>query len=387
MNEKRKRKWSAKRIVLTVLGVLLLLILLVVGCAMAYVNHMLNKINRVELGSEHTLSSSAADDLLYDDSERVTVDPNSTETYVKLEDITFPTEGMEPTGPIAPTGASDPQLTQPATQPPTLPSDIYGEHIVNILLVGQDRTEGQGRQRSDSMILVSINKSNSTITLTSFMRDQYVRIPGYKPNKLNAAYAFGGMSLLSKTLELNFGVKVDGIVEVDFGGFERVIDLLGGVDVTLTQAEAAYLNTLHEIGMLSSPVIVGENHLDAKQALVYARLREIDSDYARARRQRTVVMSLIEAYKELPLDQMLGLLDEILPLVTTNLTNTQILGYAMECFPMLASASVQTLRIPVDGTFIGGLVQIREGFYGWFQYNIDFEANKKVLWEIFRNRE
>ena len=105
------------------------------------------------------------------------------------------------------------------------------------------------------------------------MRDQYVQIPGYKPNKLNAAFAFGGMNLLKKTLELNFGVKIDGMVEVDLSGFENVINRLGGVDVTLTKSEANYLNALYEAKFLDAPVVVGKNHLNAKQALVYAQLR------------------------------------------------------------------------------------------------------------------
>lgn len=395
MQEKRNRKRSAKRVVLTVLGILLLLILLLVACVMIYMNHMLNKINKVDPDLEYTLSSSEANAFLEDDPDLVTKDPNSTETHVKLEEITFPTDPV-PTDPIEPTQtpgttagntATQPPATKPAVPPETTPSDIYGEHLVNILLVGQDRWKGQSRQRSDTMILVSLNKSDNTITLTSFMRDQYVQIPGYKPNKLNAAYAFGGMRLLTKTLDLNFGVKIDGIVEVDFSGFEAVITLLGGVDVTLNQKEADYLNTLHEFGMLSSPVVVGKNHLDAKQALTFARLREIDTDYARARRQRAVVMGLIEAYKDLPLDEMLSLLDEILPLVSTNLTNSEILGYAVEFFPMLASAKIETLRIPVNGTFSSGLVEVREGFCRWFQYNIDFEANKEVLWEVFRRKD
>jgi LCP family protein required for cell wall assembly len=264
---------------------------------------------------------------------------------------------------------------------------VYGDHLVNILLIGQDRRQGQGRQRSDSMILVSINKSNSTITLTSFMRDQYVRIPGYNPNKLNAAYAFGGMKLLAQTLELNFGVKVDGMIEVDFSGFENIITLLGGVKVTLTKAEAKYLNDLYDGKFLDSPVVVGENLLNAKQALVYVGLREIDTDYHRASRQRNVIIGLIEAYRDLPLDKMLSLLDEILPLITTDMSNAKILNYAMACFPMLSTAKIQTLRIPLEGTFIGGLVEVREGFYGWFQYNIDFEANKKALFEVFRRRD
>ena len=377
MNDKPKRKWSAKRIIFTVLGILLLLILLTVACAMIYVNHMLNKINRVNPELEHTLSSSAADDFLMDDPDLVTKVPGNTETHLKLDDITFPTCIPEPTGNA--TTPSQPDATQP-NQGNGMPnvdlSDIYGEHLVNVLLVGQDRRPGQGRQRSDTMILVSINKSNSTITLTSFMRDQYVQIPGYKPNKLNAAYAFGGMQLLTKTLKLNFGVEIDGIVEVDFNGFENIIDLLGGVNITLTETEAAHLK-----------LTAGLNRLNGEQALSYARIRSIDSDYARAKRQRTVVMALIEAYKDLPLDEMLSLMDEILPMVTTNLTNSQILGYAIDCFPVLASAKIQTLRIPVDGTFVGGLVEVRPNYYSWFQHSIDFAANREVLFDIFRRRD
>lgn len=411
MKEKRERKWSAKRIIFTVLLIMLLLLLLVAAAALIYINHMLNKINKVDPEQDYTLSSSAADAFLETDPDLVTKNPNTTETYIKIEDITFPTMSLLPTEPVPPiettqaaTAPSEtgpaPTVTEPAppetnpTQPTTKPAepaspldDIYGDHLVNILLIGQDRAPGEGRQRSDSMILVSINKSNSTITLTSFMRDQYVQIPGYKPNKLNNAFAYGGMNLLKKTLELNFGVKVDGMVEVDFSGFENIIDLLGGVDVTLTKSEAKYLNDLYDAGHLDSPVTEGPFHLNAEQALVYVGVREIDTDYHRAGRQREVIMGLIEAYKDLPLDQMLSLMDEILPLITTDLSNAQILGYAVEFFPMLSSAKVQTLRIPVDGTFVGGLVEVRENYYGWFQYNIDFEANKKVLYEIFRRRD
>jgi hypothetical protein len=98
-------------------------------------------------------------------------------------------------------------------------------------------------------------------------------------------------------------------------------------------------------------------------------------------------MSLLEAYKELPLDQMLDILEDILPMVSTNLTNTQIWEFAFECFPMLASADVQTLRIPVEGTFVGGLVEVRPGYYSWYQHSIDFAANREVLFEIFRRRD
>lgn len=386
INEGKKHR--RKKAALIILLVFLILILSVVAGAVAYVNYLLGNMNYVSPDSEYTLSASEADDYLYNDPEMETADPE--ETYVKIEDILFPEPETDPTE--ATDAATNPAETVPSQTNPTentsdnVSSNIYGDHLVNIMLVGQDREEGESRQRSDTMILVSFNKSDNTITLTSFMRDQYVQIPGYKPNKLNAAYAYGGMSLLTRTLELNFGVKLDGMVEVDFSGFIKVIDLLGGVDITLTKAEAGYLNTLYEIGTLSSPVVVGQNHLDAKQAFVFASLREIDTDYARARRQRAVITGLIEAYKNLPLDQMLGLLDDILPMITTNMTNSQIMGYAMELFPMLATANVNTLRIPLDGTFDSGRAEVREGFTAWFQYNIDFYENQKALWEIFRNK-
>ncbi|MFQ9799037.1 MAG: LCP family protein [Clostridia bacterium] len=100
--------------------------------------------------------------------------------------------------------------------------------MVNILLIGQDRREGEGRQRSDSMILATINKKSQSIYLTSFMRDMYVPIPGYSDNRINAAYAFGGMDLLDDTIETNFGIHIDGNVEVDFSGFKTLIDMMGG---------------------------------------------------------------------------------------------------------------------------------------------------------------
>lgn len=388
MENHEVKKHKRKKAALIVLLVFLILILSVVIGAIIYANYLLGNMNYVSPDSEYTLSASEADEYLYNDPEMETANPE--ETYVKIEDILFPEPETDPTETTD--AETNPAETAPSQTNPTentsnnVASNIYGDHLVNIMLVGQDRNEGQSRQRSDTMILVSFNKSTNTITLTSFMRDQYVQIPGYKPNKLNAAYAYGGMSLLTRTLELNFGVKLDGMVEVDFSGFEKVIDLLGGVDITLTQAEAAYLGTLHEIGMLSSPVVVGKNHLDGKQALVFARLREIDTDYARARRQRAVITGLIDAYKNLPLDQMLGLLDDILPMITTNMTNGQIMGYAMELFPMLATAQVNTMRIPLEGTFDSGLAEVREGFIAWFQYNIDFYENQKALWDIFRDR-
>ena len=363
-----RKKHGRKHVVLKILGVFLLVILLAVVGVVVYADHLLGNMNYVSHDAEYTVSPSEADAYLENDEEIETANPE--ETYIKLEDIAF----TEP--------ASVPSETPDADTPA-----IYGDHLVNILLVGQDRRSGEGRQRSDAMILVSFNKSDNTITLTSFMRDQYVQIPGYKPNKLNSAYSLGGMGLLSSTLELNFGVKLDGIVEVDFTGFERIIDLLGGVNITLTQAEANLLNQRYEHGAINAPVVVGKNHLNGNQALSYARIRSLDSDYARTGRQRTVIKALIEAYTDLTFAQMLRLLEDIFPLVTTDMTKSQIVGYATELIPMLATAKINTMQIPIEGTFQGGNAEVRPGFIAWFQYNIDFEANQAALWEIFRDKD
>lgn len=350
-SNKKNSNWQRNGLI--ALCAVLALVLFVLIFATAYVNHLLGRLNRVDPNGESTVSLSEAIDIWQTDPNAFTLDPSSTETYVDIGNMTFPTSSTEPVD--------------------------HGDHIVNILLVGQDRREYEtGWTRSDSMILVTFNTEKNTITLTSFMRDQYVQVPGYLPDKLCHAYAYGGMNLLNETLLANFGVFVDGDVEVDFSGFEKVINLLGGVEITLTQAEADHLNDWYGYNLKA-----GAQWLDGEKALSYARIRKIDTDYRRAERQRTVIMSLIKQFKDQPLTKILSLLEDVLPLVTTNMTNSEILGYARQLFPMLATAQINSQRIPVDGTFEEGMVHMREGFYNWVQYNIDFEANREFLRRIF----
>ena len=355
---------------LIALCVILSLFLLALCLFTGFVNYTLNHMNQIDPDKEVTLSPSEADGLDYDDNLQ-TIDPDSTDDIIHIDDITLPqyTEGNGQGG----------NNVQPMPELEV----ITGKHLVNILLVGQDRREGQGRQRSDSMILVTFNKSTNRITLTSFMRDQYVQIPGYKNNKLNAAYEIGGMKLLTKTMKANFGVVVDGIVEVDFSGFTKVVDLVGGVNIELTEKEAEYLNA--SVGGHWS-LVAGQQLLNGEQALAYSRIRSIDTDYRRAERQRNVVTAIINGAKDLSLGELFTLMDDILPLVSTNLSNSKIMSYASDLFPMLSSAKIKTARIPVDGTFEYGIVEVRDGLTAWFQYNIDFYANNQYLNDIFRKK-
>lgn len=227
-------------------------------------------------------------------------------------------------------------------------TQISGSNIVNILLIGQDRKDGQIRARSDTILLCTLHKSEKVLTMTSFLRDLYVRIPGYKNNRLNAAYAAGGMKLLNQTLETNFGIQVDGNIEVDFTQFAQIIDLMDGVTITLRQDEADAIND-----SVPGNLTEGQQHLNGQQALVYTRLRKLDSDgdFSRTNRQRKLLAALLEAYKDAGISTILSLLDAILPMITTDLTKTDILAYAKELILLFPELEIRSQCIPAEGTY------------------------------------
>ncbi|MBQ5960906.1 MAG: LCP family protein [Firmicutes bacterium] len=214
--------------------------------------------------------------------------------------------------------------------------------VINIMLIGIDTASYVGR--SDTMMLISMNKSTKEITMSSFMRDLYVQIAdGYSANKLNAAYAFGGADLMDKTYLLNFGVKIDGHVLVDFESFPAVIDALGGVDIALTDAEA------WEIGYSGS----GTYHLDGSDALKYARIRKIDSDFSRTSRQRTVMNAIFEKYHGMSSVELLSMANKILDLVYTDMDAARILSIGSE---FMGVQSIRQLRFPGNDEYYDAVI-------------------------------
>lgn len=220
--------------------------------------------------------------------------------------------------------------------------------VVNLLLIGQDRREGENQARSDSMILCSFDRDTGKLTMTSFLRDLYVPIPGYGSNRINAAYSFGGMSLLEQTIEENFGISVDGCIEADFQQFSGIIDMLGGVTLELRQDEADIIN--QETG---SSLTEGTETLTGHQALVYSRIRSIDrdGDFSRTNRQRKVLEALLDAYRKSSSAKLLPLLNRLLPMITTNISSSQLLLLAVEVVPQLPQLQLTSQRIPADGTY------------------------------------
>ena len=245
------------------------------------------------------------------------------------------------------------------------------DHIYNILLIGQDARPGQGRQRSDSMILCTINTEKKTLMMTSFLRDTYVDIPDFRDrtfedNRLNACYAFGGVELLNNAMELNFGIEIDHNIEVDFAGFERIVNTLGGVYIYLTQAEA---------NVVGGGAIEGMNLLNGAQALTYSRIRKLDSDFGRTNRQRTVLLSMFDSIRRLNPDQISSLVNVLLTMVTTDMTNTDIVKYVVEFVPLLPDLQITTQHIPAVGTYTGAMVR------GMSVLIPDLEANREILRE------
>ena len=349
MKKKKSGARAAKRTTLTLLCVMLGLLLAVMLGGTIYVEYLLDQMNYIDSNEAQTyLSQEEADLLLQQETE--TVDPDFTGPELNAEDIQFAdTDDVKIGG---------------------------DKNVVNILLIGQDSRTTTGQGRSDSMMLCTFNKAERTITVTSFMREMYVQIPGYKSNRINVAYMYGGMELLNETLEKNFGLHIDGNVEINFKHFAKLINLVGGIEVELTSAEANYINENYTRATLKA----GKNLLNGTQALWYARTRKVSSegqsgDFGRTNRQRIVMEILINRYKDSSLSELIGMLDDILPMITTDLSKSEITGYVMEFFPMLADVKIVNQRIPVEGSY--DMVKID----GSSVLRVDFDKNIQVLME------
>ena len=159
---------------------------------------------------------------------------------------------------------------------------------------------------------------------------------------------------LNKTLDYNFGVSADYNIEIDFSGFMTAIDSVGGVTIELTSAEANYLNKRGNWGVEENQgwqLKEGENLLTGSQALAYSRIRKIDSDFKRTNRQRLVLTALLEKAKTLSATEMYSLAKEMIPLIRTDMSNSQIFALIVDMVPMLSDLQIVSQRIPMSGQY------------------------------------
>ena len=259
---------------------------------------------------------------------------------------------------------------------------MKSEGVTNVLLIGNDSREGGEDGRSDAMILLSISNETKTIHMTSLLRDMYVEIPGYEGNRLNAAYAYGGPSLLCETIEHNFGIEVNRYVLVNFQAFAALVDAVGGIDLEVTNEEVQWINAyLNEYNLLEGremttdyldTSLFGEIHLNGPQALAYSRNRYIGTDFGRTERQRKVLSAVI---KKLPVafaTNQNELIEQLFPNLTTNLTQNEVFVLSMDAGKLLSYEILQTV-IPAEGTYSNASIR------GMSVLEVDFEANKAII--------
>ena len=247
--------------------------------------------------------------------------------------------------------------------------DIPKKDVLNILLIGTDVRGGtyEDRGNTDSMILISVNTRDKTIKLTSLMRDMYVYIPNRQWARLNVAYAYGGPQLLFDTIKANFDIDIDLYVRVNFANFRKIINHVGGVDIELSEAEAAYMNRNAE-KYKTKPVEPGMQHLDGSQALSYARCRKIDSDFNRTRRQRTVIIALVDRIKHSSPGELNSLLNVFLPMIQTNMSKMQILGLMVDGTTYLNN-EIETLNVPIKNSWRSETINKRSVICPNFELN------------------
>lgn len=209
--------------------------------------------------------------------------------------------------------------------------------VLNILLIGTDSNDFKKTARSDSMMILTIDKEHKDIKLTSLARDTLVNIPGYGFEKLTHAYAYGKADLLLETIQKNFYIDIDDYITVNFNSFIDLVDILGGVEVDIQEKEISHLNDIIVNSFKVSnkeaeePQFIrssGRQLLNGYQALSYARIRQIDSIYERDKRQRDVLKSIANKLIELPVSSYPTVIKELLPYVDINISITKLISLA-----------------------------------------------------------
>ncbi|MBR6365966.1 MAG: LCP family protein [Lachnospiraceae bacterium] len=389
---KKKRKKRSKVMSILITVFLLLAILAMVGVIFYFIilpnrySGLLNYVYEDEtMAPDATLPPEDGDELETGSDSPLEVVSNIDDLLNQLQNATTDDNGnlvipgttIEPGTQVDPGTPTDPGATQSpgdsgnptqptqsgkTTQQVVLPAVQTSDDVKNILLIGIDARGDSNAGRSDTMIILSINDKAKTITMTSLLRDCYVAIPGRGNNRLNAAHAYGGAALLMQTIELNFGIHIDGFARVNFVSFPQIIDNIGGVTVGIEENEIQYINRyLKEINRIFGvdpndshypEGQVGAQLLNGRQALAYSRIRYVGSDYARTQRQREVLNAVASKLRGMGVFEIDSFLNNTLPLISTNLDRGYV-NSLITSAPSLLKYTIKEARIPADGMGTG----------------------------------
>jgi polyisoprenyl-teichoic acid--peptidoglycan teichoic acid transferase len=256
--------------------------------------------------------------------------------------------------------------------------------VDNIILTGTDARSKDTASRTDSIMMATIDRTNKAVKLTSFMRDMFVPIPGYKKNyKINTAYFLGGPSLLIQTLNQNFNTNAEYYVTIDFSAFQALVDKFNGIDIDVKPYEIKEMNKYIKEENWGNPDYVntsGPQHLNGQQVLSYCRIRKVgNNDYERTERQRKVLSILIQKVRKQGIVNLFSLLNTISPYIKTNIPSTKLLTFGISAYKF-GNSPVSTLRIPADGMYTNQVVSGQDALIP------DFRRNTNVLSQFITSK-
>lgn len=227
--------------------------------------------------------------------------------------------------------------------------------VINIALFGLDRRSKDEPARSDSIMILSIDKEHNKIKMSSIMRDTYVKINGHGETKINHAYAYGGPQLAIRTLNENFNLDIRDYVAVDFFNAEALIDAMGGVTIDIDQDEIGLINTyaagVANIEKKSVPAIkaTGPQTLNGLQAVAYSRIRyTAGGDFVRTERQRTVLSAMVKKMQSLKPTEIPSAVSKLLPFTETSMSSMDIIKLGTKVITTKKMVLEQE-RFPIDG--------------------------------------
>ena len=250
--------------------------------------------------------------------------------------------------------------------------DPKDEDVFNVLLVGTDsRDPNSDMGRSDSMMLVSFNKSKNKSTVVSFLRDSLVDIDGYGKSRLGHTYAYGGIGLTINTINKTYDLDIQNYITIDFENLVSIIDEIGGVKVFITEEEAEFYR---QNGM--PDIQSGDMTLTGSQALAHARNRTLGSDFERTRRQRSVMYGIYrQIMAEKDASAILPLINYCMNHVKTNMSVTEIYDLAKQVLE-IDNLRMQQASMPTEGSYQPVTYE------GMDVLEIDIVAKKKYLNEL-----
>lgn len=374
-NPIEKKRWSRKRKIITILLIIVSALIFLSLTAVGIIFHYIGKVNIMKD------SKVDVDSAISDYAKELEIDTSNKDKSDVIKAIEEKLGDEKSDSSDTDSDTLDKANQSNVNNYNTMSLDIMSDpNVLNVLLIGTDARDISERGRSDSMILVSINKQTQKLLMFSFLRDIYLYIPGVESTRLNHSYAYGGPELTMQTIEQNFGIEIDKYVQVNFYSFIEVVDTVGGVDLTVTDDEAKLINDyLGEINKLvkdkkgADKLSGGGNlHLNGKQALCYARIRYIGTDFARTRRQRDVLNQVIEKVRNMSLGELSDFLDITLPMVTTNLSESEIFSFLINANEYSNYTRIAD-SIPLKGTY--NFMTVR----GMSVIGVDFAANINVL--------